>query len=137
MNDASLALILEGLLDQSRESKKLKRKIPQLKTFVSIRNDLGRKSLQVLIQLMPSIISIHISKPSITFAPKILLETSLEADVKRLDSLNLSGTPLNDLILIDVLQKVINLRDLGSLDVSWCNLSPKMLSLLSETLCSR
>ena len=137
MNDASLALILEGLLDQSRESKKLKRKIPQLKTFVSIRNDLGRKSLQVLIQLMPSIISIHISKPSITFAPKILLETSLEADVKRLDSLNLSGTPLNDLILIDILQKVISLRDLGSLDVSWCNLSPKMLSLLSETLCSR
>ena len=137
MNDASLALILEGLLDQSRESKKLKRKIPQLKTFVSIRNDLGRKSLQVLIQLMPSIISIHISKPSITFAPKILLETSLEADVKRLDSLNLSGTPLNDLILIDILQKVISLRDLGSLDVSWCSLSPKMLSLLSETLCSR
>lgn len=137
VSDTSIALILEGLLGQQRESLKLRRMMPQLKTFVSIRNDLGKKSLEVLTELMASIASIHITRPSITFAPRLLLETSLEATVKRLDSLNLSGTPLHDLSLVELLQKAMGARELVSLNVSWCNLSPKMLCLLSETLCAR
>lgn len=62
LSDASLAKILEGVLHQSNKNnyevngkKPVKTTAPFLETFVSHRNDFGKLSLAVFLELLPSL----------------------------------------------------------------------------------
>ena len=110
LSDASLAKILEGVLHQSNKynqeingKKPLKTTAPFLETFVSHRNDFGKLSVPVLLELLPSLRCIQLSKPGASCSNQevhALLDGCLESSSLKLHTLNFRFTSLSDARLL-------------------------------------
>lgn len=142
LNDEVFSHILDGACRQAKDEASCNGMVMRNQHLVALtysNNEIGESSVEKLSELLPQMVDLRLNK--VRFTQASLFEQLLDnvhAHGKTLMTLRLSQVDLNNQRILDLLIDVIGTRQyLQNVDVSYCNLKPKSLDMVVQSLILR
>lgn len=129
VSDENLALILKGIISQG----------DKLATFVYSQNEIGEKSLPLLIKLIPQLNEVHINNVK-TKDNKALMRTLFSkffTDGKNLMKIKVSNVNLNDDFVVEEICKIFIAKFqkfVTYIELSACSFAPHQMAKMMEEI---